>query len=101
MASIFINSALVAFTGSNTLNYTWALRVWIFILMSSGLLCVRMLVAFLIPDEPAEVNIQLDRQEYIVGKVMDNVADEDDSDLTKNLFIVPVFLVNATDDDPL
>ncbi len=101
MASIFINSALVAFTGSNTLNYTWALRVWIFILMSSGLLCVRMLVAFLIPDEPAEVSIQLDRQEYIVGKVMDNVADEDDSDLTKNLFIVPVFLVNATDDDPL
>ncbi len=101
MASIFINSGLVAFTGTNTLNYTWALRVWIFILMSTGLFCIRMMVAWLIPDVPAEVEIQLARQEYIVGKVMDNVVDEDDSDLTKNLFIVPVYLVNTTDDDPL
>ncbi len=101
MASIFINSALVAFTGTNTLNYTWALRIWIFILMSSGLFCLRLLVAFLIPDTPAEVDIQLARTEYIVGKVLDNVVDEDDADLTKNLFVVPSFLVNATDDDPL
>lgn len=100
-ASIFINSAIVAFTGTNTLNYTWALRVWVFILMAGGLFCIRLFVQFLIPDTPSDVIIQLDRQEYIVGKVLDNVQDEDDSDLTKSLFIVPNYLVNVTDDDPL
>jgi len=100
-ASIFINSGIVAFTDTNTLNYTWALRIWIFILMASGLFCIRSLVQWLIPDIPAEVIIQLDRQDYIVGKVLENIQDEDDSDLTKSLFIVPNYLVNVTDDDPL
>eukprot|EP01038_Epipyxis_sp_PR26KG_P011021 gene11021-14802_t len=36
-AAIFINSGIVAFTGTPTINYSWALRVWIFILMSTGL----------------------------------------------------------------
>lgn len=101
ISSIFINSALVAFTGSNTLNYTWSERIWVFILMSSGLLAIRLFVAYLIPDVPESVNIQLDRQEYIVGKVMYNIEDEDDSDLGKNNFIVPSYLVQPTDDDPM
>lgn len=100
-ASIFINSGIVAFTGTNTINYTWAVRIWIFILMATGLFCIRLFVQYLIPDTPSDVIIQLDRQEYIVGKVLDNVQDEDDSDLTKSLFIVPNYLVNVTDDDPL
>lgn len=100
-ASIFINSALVAFTGSNTINYTWSERVWIFIMMSTGLFCIRLLVAFLIPDVPEEVTIQCDRQEYLVDKVIDNVADEDDTDLSKNNFVIPSYLVRGTDDDPM
>lgn len=100
-SSIFINSALVAFTGYNTINYTWSERVWLFILMATGLLCVRLVVAFLIPDVPEEVTIQLDRQEYIVDKVIDNVADEDDQDLSKNNFVIPSYLVRGTDDDPM
>jgi hypothetical protein len=100
-ASIFINSALVAFTGTNTLNYLWVERVWIFIMMSAGLLALRQVVAFLIPDVPAEVQIQWDRQDYLVDKVLDNVEDEDDADLASNNFIVPKYLVRGTDDDPM
>ena len=38
----------------------------------------------MVPDVPAEVEIQLQRQEYIVDKVINNVQDEDDSDLVSD-----------------
>ncbi len=100
-SSIFINSGLVAFTGRNTINYTWSERVWIFILMSTGLFCIRLLVAFLIPDVPEEVKIQIDRQEYLNDKIINNVPDEDDNELSKNNMVIPSYLIRGTDDDPM
>jgi len=47
------------------------------------------------------VKCQLQRQEYIVSKVLHNVEDEDDSDLIKGIFRPPSYLVNSTDEDPL
>lgn len=72
-AAVIINSALVAFTGTYAINFTWSVRIWIFIGMASGVLGVNAVVAAIVPDCPAEVDIQLKRQEYIVGKVLDNV----------------------------
>ena len=69
--------------------------------MAAGLFSIRLFVQYLIPDVPEAVTIQLDRQEYINGKVMDNIEDEDDSNLAKNNFQVPNYLVLGTDDDPL
>lgn len=100
MSSIFVNSGLVAFTSKNCVNYSWPERIWIFILMASGLFFIRAVVAYLIPDEPEEVKIQLDRQEYIVGKVWDNIEDEDDA-LGKSNFEAPNFLITPIDDDPM
>ena len=101
-SSIFINSAIVSFTATNTINYTWVERIWIFILMASGLFAIRNTVAFFIPDVPAEVEIQLARQEYIVGKVLDNVEDEDENaHFSKTGYEIPSFLVAPTDDDPM
>jgi activator of HSP90 ATPase len=46
--------------------------------------------------------IQVARQEYISGKVIDNVEDEDDDALnTKTNFEVPEFRVDVTDIDPM
>jgi hypothetical protein len=101
MSSIFINSGLVAFTGTNTWNYSWAERIWIFILMASGLFAIRYIVGYLIPDEPEEVKIQLSRQEYLTRKVIDNIGDEDDSELVKNNFETPSYIIKTTDDDPM
>lgn len=100
-ASIFVNSAIVAFTTTIAVNYTWTQRIWIFILMASGLFAIRLTIGWLIPDVPVEVGIQLERQEYINRKVCDNVADDDDENLGKNNFIVPDYRVLATDDDPM
>lgn len=101
LSSIFINAGLVAYSGNNTIDYTWPQRAWIFIMMASGLFGIRLLVAWLIPDVPESVQIQLARSEYINGKVMDNIQDEDDSLLAKNNFQVPSYLVLPTDDDPM
>jgi threonine/homoserine/homoserine lactone efflux protein len=99
-ASIFVNSAIVAFTTTIPFNYTWVERIWLFILMATGLFCIRMMVAYLIPDVPEEVEIQLARQEYIVRKVVLNVPD-DEEERSQNNFLVPNFRILATDDDPL
>jgi uncharacterized membrane protein len=36
--SIFVNAGLVAFTGTFAIDDTWAERIWLFILLSGGLL---------------------------------------------------------------
>jgi uncharacterized membrane protein len=36
--SIFVNAGIVAFTGTFALDDTWAERIWLFILLSGGLL---------------------------------------------------------------
>ena len=100
-SSIFINAGLIAFTGTNATNDTWVERVWMFILIATGLFCIRIFVAYLIPDLPPSVEIQLQRQDYIVDKVINNVEDEDDSHLAKNNFGIPNYLINLTDDDPM
>lgn len=99
-SAVFVNSALVAFTGAQTLNYTWVERVWFFCLMSAGLAGIRLLVAYLVPDVPSEVEIQLKRQDYIVDKVLHNVPDEGQDQVT-SIARLPMYCVLSTDDDPL
>jgi anoctamin-10/anoctamin-7 len=101
ISSIFINSGLIAFTGSNAIDYTWVNRVWIFILIACGLFAIRFTVAFLIPDEPEEVQIQLKRREYITDKIINNIADEGPDENTGANFETPSFIVLKTDDDPM
>jgi Calcium-activated chloride channel len=100
-AAIFTNSAIVGFTGSMTGMYTWTLRIWIFILMATGLFCIRLSVQSLVPDVSPTVEIQLARQEYIQGKVINNVPDEDDDEDHNPRQLVPEYTVKSSDDDPL
>jgi len=102
IAAIAVNSMLVAFTSTNMIDTPWFLRAWTFVLMAAGLFVIRTLIAFIIPDEPEWVDIQVKRQEYIVGKVIDNIEDEDDDALLKKTnFKVPNYLIDATDFDPM
>ena len=84
--SIFVNAAIVAFTGTYAINDTWSVRIWIFILMSGGLLrlrfrnifcfhvmtvidvlivpffctcSVKLLLQYFVPDVPADIEIQV------------------------------------------
>lgn len=99
--AVLSNSAIVAFTGNYTLNYTWVVRVWIFVCMAAGIMGVKLLIAAIVPDEPHEVTIQLKRAEYLTNKFFDDIVDEDDSDLLQTVASNVDYCVKETDDDPL
>lgn len=100
-SAVISNAALVAYTGTYAQDETWTVRAWIFIGMTSGILGIKEFIAFIIPDEPAEVTIQLQRQDYICGKILDDIQDEDDSDLIKGIDTSLDYTIRVTDDDPL
>mmetsp|Transcript_14786 Transcript_14786/g.24494 ORF Transcript_14786/g.24494 Transcript_14786/m.24494 type:complete len:764 (+) Transcript_14786:92-2383(+) len=99
--AVLSNSAIVAFTGNYTLNYTWVVRVWIFVCMAAGIMGVKMLIAAIVPDEPHEVTIQLQRAEYLNDKFFNDIVDEDDMELTQTVASNVEYCVRETDDDPL
>ena len=70
--SIITNSAIIAFTGEYALNVVWSARIWIFIIMSSCLVLLKLTIAYIIPDDPREVEIQLERQEFFRSKIQFN-----------------------------
>lgn len=75
-AAVLVNSGLVAFTGTLTVNYAWYDRIWIFIAMSSSIFAIKIIISLLIPDTPQEVEIQLKRREYILDKIVNNIPDD-------------------------
>ena len=102
--SIFVNSGLITFTLTNLINYTWNIRIWIFILISFGFLMLRWIIQYIIPDQPEYVDIQIQRQEYVSSKVIDNIKDDDDYDVINSInskFDIPDFIIAATDIDPM
>eukprot|EP00601_Ochromonadales_sp_CCMP2298_P007360 CAMPEP_0173208830 /NCGR_PEP_ID=MMETSP1141-20130122/22749_1 /TAXON_ID=483371 /ORGANISM="non described non described, Strain CCMP2298" /LENGTH=736 /DNA_ID=CAMNT_0014135355 /DNA_START=177 /DNA_END=2384 /DNA_ORIENTATION=+ len=84
-AAVVTNSALVAFTGSFLDGFSDAGHVWVFICMSGALIFLKYLLAEYVDDTPRAVQIQLDRQDFYMSKIMDNVPDEDDLALTEGL----------------
>jgi hypothetical protein len=103
VVAVFVNAALVAFTSTVVTDFTWNQRIWIFMGMSCGILVAKYLLSIAIPDTPRDVAIQIDRQEYIVGKLFKNIVEEDSgssisSAVKKKL---PEFTIRITDDDPI
>ena len=68
--------------------------------MAAGILSVKYLVAFLVPDVPEEVEIQLKRQKFITDKVLYDAQDDLDEMSAKKLKVVAEFSIRITDDDP-
>lgn len=100
-AAVITNAALIAFTGTWAIDYTYAARIWIFMAMAAGLLYLKYAVAEWVPDTPREVEIQLERQEYYLSKILDNVPDDDDVGLLENINAEIKYTIRVNDDDPL
>jgi anoctamin-10/anoctamin-7 len=99
--AVLSNSAIVAFTGNYTEDYTWVVRVWIFVSMAAGILGIKTLIAAIVPDVPHEVTIQLKRAEYLTDKFFNDILDEDDIELSQTVASNVDYCVKVTDDDPL
>jgi hypothetical protein len=77
---------------------TIQLCLLIFSYLSFNLL---LLLLYCLLDVPEWVTIQLKRQDYIVGKVLDNIEDDDFVDTNRTTFSVPNYLIDSTDIDPM
>eukprot|EP00605_Chrysophyceae_sp_TOSAG23-4_P000483 GSChrysophyteH1.ASY1.ANO1.542.1 assembled CDS len=101
LVAVFTNSGLVSFTGQFVVSLQWPSRVWIFFLMSSGIICIKWLVAAIIPDVPNDVKIQQERNEYFLEKVIENKRDVQTTLEASSLRVRPNFKLKIGDDDPL
>lgn len=99
---VFTNSAIVAYTGSILINYSWFLRASVFFGMSAGIFAAKLWIAYLITDVTPDVAIQLKRQDLITGLILeDKDYDSDDEDSSKSYPVPPIYSVLYTDNDPL
>ena len=75
LAGIITNGLLICFTSTVFENRSMASRFGIFILIEHALVLIQVLIAFLVEDVPTDVKTQLERQKFIVERVIDNTED--------------------------
>ena len=97
--AVLVNSALIAFTSTITINTTFTGKIWIFLGTSIGVLLLKYVINIYIPDVPLDVDIQLQRKKYIIDKLFYDIRDEDDD--FKIVASKTEYIIRITDDDPL
>lgn len=82
MATICVvtNSGLIVFTMSVLDDYDLSTRMWLFIAFQWFLFGTQSIIQIAIPDEPYEVQIQAQRNEFIVDKIIEKVEDDLDGE---------------------
>lgn len=95
--AVFTNSIIIAYTGEFLDYLPNTTRIIVFIMLYHGLIVIKLILAIVIDDVPADVQIQIDRQEFAEDKLikqqMDDVieVDEDGPDDDENAPDVTIF----------
>lgn len=84
-SAVISNGALTCFTMDTFANHSNYSRAWFFLGFQYAVFSLMYIFSLVVPDEPEDVAIQLQRGEFIVPKIIDRIADEDDSELLKQL----------------
>ncbi|CAM9680880.1 unnamed protein product [Chrysoparadoxa australica] len=98
-AAVVCNAALIAFTSELFADKSTAYRVWVFLGIEHAVFGMKYIIMLLIPDVPQDVQIQLKRNEFLVSKIIDNVPDDDDTDLIRSAGKLADFTIKDGDDD--
>ena len=75
-ASVVSNSALIVFTMQLLSGYSFAFRFWIFVGFQWVLFACQYALASSVPDTPVEVEIQLERQDFVGRKLIAREPEE-------------------------
>lgn len=102
--SVISNMGILFLVSESEINVTWVSRMLLFLVAEHAIFLVQMLFALLVEDVPMSTTAQLERQEFLAGKLIDNlpdddleaVVDEDDDDDAAN-FIDQIY---DEDEDP-
>jgi len=70
----------VVFTSNLFNDYTIYFRFWLFIGAQWAIFSIQGILRLSIPDTPLEVQIQMERNEFIVSKLIDYAKDDDDDE---------------------
>eukprot|EP00615_Pteridomonas_danica_P014832 CAMPEP_0114382610 /NCGR_PEP_ID=MMETSP0102-20121206/4209_1 /TAXON_ID=38822 ORGANISM="Pteridomonas danica, Strain PT" /NCGR_SAMPLE_ID=MMETSP0102 /ASSEMBLY_ACC=CAM_ASM_000212 /LENGTH=489 /DNA_ID=CAMNT_0001538439 /DNA_START=18 /DNA_END=1488 /DNA_ORIENTATION=+ len=102
--AVVSNMALFVFTGTQLNMWSSTEKVVFFSVMEHVLLCLKFLIAVIIPDVPADVEEHMAREAFIISKVVHNIADdaedeEFDSNEMIDLSVKLTDLVPALDKD--
>ncbi len=102
-ASVITNSGLLCFT-LRVITIDGIGLVWIFIGMQYFVFFVMLLAAYVIPDIPEAVSIQLKRQDYLADRAINVVTPtvgRDDEGDTSKLYasVAPKFVIHSVDDE--
>jgi hypothetical protein len=100
VVAVISNSALIAFTSDLFADKSPSTRLWIFFGFEHGIWLFKFALSLAIKDIPEDVEIQLQRTEYIVSKVVHNKPDDDDDELVKDVSQLSDLTIRQTDDDP-
>eukprot|EP01038_Epipyxis_sp_PR26KG_P015834 gene15834-21454_t len=78
IAGVVCNGAIICFTMSVLDGHVSQFgRMWVFIGFQWVLISLQLFIQFLIPDTPIEVEVQLERFEFINEKVIEKVAEDE------------------------
>jgi len=77
IAAVITNAGLICFTMDVLDAYSNYGRLWIFVGFQWCLIGIQFIAQALVPDVPEEVEIQLERMDYIILKVIERAEDED------------------------
>lgn len=79
--AVVTNAGLTVFTMDVLDSYSETFRYWVFILFQWVCFILQAFIMAIIPDIPEEIEIQIERQDFIVRKLIDKVADDNDEDV--------------------
>mmetsp|Transcript_31572 Transcript_31572/g.41722 ORF Transcript_31572/g.41722 Transcript_31572/m.41722 type:complete len:714 (-) Transcript_31572:684-2825(-) len=100
--AVISNCALICFVMENVFDEDIMLstRLWIFVIFQYFLFMVMFLAQLLVRDVPADVTNQLSRTNYIVSRLVDLIADEDE-DAFELLKQLPEVEIKESEDAPV
>merc|ERR1719329_1916885 len=75
--SVISNMGILFLVSESEINVTWVSRMLLFLVAEHAIFLVQMLFALLVEDVPMSTTAQLERQEFLAGKLIDNLPDDD------------------------
>jgi len=78
--SVITNAALCVFVMKSDIHaLPIELKIWMFLLIQFVIFGLSTVIRFLVPDVPADVEMQLQRQNFLIKKLIHQIPDEDDT----------------------
>jgi hypothetical protein len=101
--AVFCSAGLVAFTSNVTENYMWAERIWIAACFVGGIFLAKYIISLSRIKVADDVQIQIERNKYVIDKIYNNVPDDNDFQIQKDVkkLAKAKYTIRINDDDPL